>query len=116
MDVEEKKETKEKDLDRMTVKELREVAAGIPDLAGVHAMKKAELLATIKEAKGVKEEKPKKEKVEKEVVTVKELKRKIVELKRKREEAGKAKHKRMAHILRRKINRLKKETRRISQA
>ena len=116
MDAEEKKETKEKDLDRMTVKELREVAADIPDLVGVHAMKKAELLAAIKEAKGIKAEKPRKEKVEKGVVTVQELKRKIVELKRKRGEAREAKDKRMAHILRRRINRLKKETRRISQA
>ena len=109
-------EKKEKDLERMTVKELKEVAAESTELAGIHAMKKAELLAAIKKAKGIKEEKAPKEKIEKEAITVKELKTKIIELKAKREEARKAKDKRMAHILRRKINRLKKETRKISQA
>jgi len=111
---EEKK--KEKDLDRMTVKELKEVAAESTDLVGIHAMKKAELLAAIKEVKGIKEEKVPKEKIEKEAVSVKELKEKIIELKSKRKEARKIKDKRMVHILRRRINRLKKETRRISKA
>jgi len=116
MGAEQKKEHKDKDLDRMTVKELKTVAAEITDLVGVHAMKKAELLAAIKKAKGIKEEKAPKKKIEKEAITVKELKAKIIELKAKRKEARKAKDKRMVHILRRKINRLKKETRKISQA
>ena len=116
MGAEEKKEKKEKDLDRMTVKELKEVAAESTDLVGIHAMKKAELLTAIKEAKGIKEEKAPKEKIEKEAVTVKELKEKIIALKVERKEARKARDKRMVHILRRKINRLKKETRRISKA
>ena len=116
MDEEKKKESMEKELDRMTVKELKEVAAESTDLVGIHAMKKAELLAAIKETKGIKEEKAPKEKIEKEAVTGKELKEKIVELKAKRKEARKIKDKRMVHILRRKINRLKKETRRISKA
>ena len=109
-------EKKEKDLDRMTVKELKEVAAEITDLVGIHAMKKAELLAAIKEVKGIKEEKAPKKKVEKSIITIKELKVKIAELKAQRKEARKAKDKRMVYILRRKINRLKKETRRISEA
>ena len=116
MDTEKKKESKEKDLDRMTVKELKEVAAESADLVGVHAMKKAELLAAIKDAKGIKEEKAPKEKIEKGVITVKELKEKIIAFKTQRKEARKARDKRMVHILRRKINRLKKETRRISKA
>jgi len=116
MGAEQKKEHKDKDLDRMTVKELKTVAAEITDLVGIHAMKKAELLAAIKKAKGIKEEKAPKKKIEKEAITVKELKAKIIELKAKRKEARKAKDKRMVHILRRKINRLKKETRKISQA
>ena len=116
MGAEEKKLSKEKDLDRMTVKELKEVAAESTDLVGIHAMKKAELLAAIKEAKGIKEEKAPKEKIEKEAVTVKELKEKIIALKVERKEARKARDKRMVHILRRKINRLKKETRKISKA
>jgi len=116
MSEEKKKEKKDKDLDRMTVKELKEVAAENTDLVGIHAMKKAELLAAIKEAKGIKEEKAPKEKVEKSIVTIKELKEKIAELKAQRKEARKARDKRMVHILRRKINRLKKETRRMSEA
>ncbi len=112
----ESKEKKEKDLDRMTVKELKAVATESTDIVGIHAMKKAELLAAIKKAKGIKEEKAPKNKVEKEAITVKQLKTKIIELKAKRKEARNVKDKRMVHILRRKINRLKKETRKISQA
>jgi hypothetical protein len=115
MGAEKKKESKKKDLERMTVKELKEVATESTDLVGIHAMKKAELLAAIKEAKGIKEEKAPKEKIEKEAVTVKKLKEKIIAFKAQRKEARKARDKRMVHILRRKINRLKKETRSISK-
>ena len=108
-------EKQERDLDRMTVKELRAIASEIPDLVGVHAMKKAELLAGIKEARGIKEEKAPKKKVAKGTVTVKDLKAKILDLKAKREEARKAMDKRMVEIYRRKINRLKKGTRKVSQ-
>jgi hypothetical protein len=109
-------EKQEKDLDRMTVKELRAIAAETTDLVGIHAMKKADLLAAIKESQGTKEEKAPKEKIEKRVITVKQLKTKVIELKTKREEARRAKDKRMVEIYRRKINRLKKGTRKISQA
>ncbi len=109
-------EKKEKDLDRMTVKELRAVAAENADLVGIHAMKKAELLAAIKDAHGIKKEKAPKEKIVKGAITVKQLKTKIIELKSKRQEARTAKDKRMVEIYRRKINRLKKGTRKISQA
>jgi len=108
-------EKQEKDLDRMTVKELRAVAADTADLVGIHAMKKAELLAAIKEAQGIKKEKAPKVKIIKEAITVKHLKTKIIELKSKRDEARAAKDKRMVEIYRRKINRLKKGTRKISQ-
>ena len=109
-------EKKEKDLDRMTVTELRALAAESTDLVGIHAMKKAELLTAIKEAKGIKEEKAPKEKVERAAITIKQLKAKIVALKEKREEARKAKDKRIVDILRRRINRAKKRTRKLSQA
>jgi len=116
MAAKETQDRKEKDLEQMTVKELRAVAAETADLAGIHAMRKAELLAAIKEARGIKEEKPLREKVEKTGVTVKQLKAKIVELKRKREEAREEKDRRMIEILRRRINRVKKRTRKLSQA
>ena len=109
-------EKQEKDLDRMTVKELRAIASETTDLVGVHAMKKAELLAAIKEAQGITEEKTPKKKVVKGPVTVKDLKVKIVEFKAKRQEARKAGDKRMVGIYKRKINRLRKGTRKVSQA
>jgi len=80
---EEKKE--EKPLDKMTAKELREVALEIPGIDGVHAMKKEQLLAAIKEARGIKDEEPvkkAKKKAPKKQVSVKELKDKIIQLKK----------------------------------
>jgi len=59
-----KKEMHDKPLDKMTVTELREVAKEIPDLTGVHGMKKAELLAAVQEAKGVEAEAPEEPKAE----------------------------------------------------
>ncbi|NNL42079.1 MAG: transcription termination factor Rho, partial [Desulfobacterales bacterium] len=57
------KKTKEKPLDKLTVKELREIAKEIPEITGVHGMNKAELLDAIEKAKGALKT-PKKEKVE----------------------------------------------------
>ena len=56
------KETKEKTLDKMTVKELREIAKEIPDITGVHGMNKAELIDAVNKVKGIAE--APKEKVE----------------------------------------------------
>ena len=55
-----KKEHKkeEKPLEKMTVKELRAIALEIPRAVAVHDMKKAELIACIKEARGIKDEAP----------------------------------------------------------
>ena len=47
------KATKEKTLDNMTVKELREIAKEIPDITGVHGMNKAELLDAVSKVKGI---------------------------------------------------------------
>lgn len=115
MAAKEKEQSKEKDLERMTVKELRTLAAETTDLVGVHAMKKAELLAAIKETKGIKEEKAPREKIKKRGVTVKQLKAMIVELKNRRQQAREGRDKRMVAILRRRINRARKRTRKISQ-
>ncbi|MEJ2729172.1 MAG: Rho termination factor N-terminal domain-containing protein [Deltaproteobacteria bacterium] len=51
---------KEKPLEKMTVKELREMAKDIPGITGVHGMKKDELVVEIKKAKGIKDEPVKK--------------------------------------------------------
>ena len=135
------KETKEKPLDKMTVKDLREIAKEIPDITGVHGMNKAELLDAIEKAKGFvetpkekaetpkeKAEAPKekaetpKEKTEtpkkkaetpKKIkgISVKDIKSKIRSFKAERKAAIEAKDKKMATIYRRRISRLKKKSR-----
>ncbi len=113
---EEKKAEAEKPLDKMTAKELREVALEIDGITGVHAMKKAELLEAIKEAKGIKDEEPAKKKVERGTLTVKELKEKIRTLQEEKKAARTAKDKVKIDVLRRRINRLKKQTRKVARA
>jgi hypothetical protein len=101
-----KKATKEKPLDKMTVKELRELAKEIPDIVGVHGMNKGDLLVAIKEARGITDA-PKK----KTSGSVREIKVKIKVFKTKREEAIGAKDAKMATIFKRRISRLKKKSR-----
>jgi cell division protein FtsX len=110
-------EKKEKSLEKMTAKELREMALGLPGIQGVHAMKKEELITAIRAAKGITEQEPKKEKKafvkkEKVTLTVAELKQKVKELRAKREELLQGENLKMAEILRRRVSRLKKKTRR----
>ena len=50
------KQVKQKPLEKMTAKELREMALGIEGIVGVHSMNKPELIAAIKEAKGIVDE------------------------------------------------------------
>ena len=110
-------EKKEKPLEKMTAKELREMALGMQGIHGVHAMKKEELLEAIRKAKGIPEPELKKEKQvtakkEKVVLTVADLKLKAKELRAKREDLLQQRNWRMAEILRKQIGRLKKRTRR----
>ena len=99
-------ETKEKPLERMTAKELREMAQGLSGIEGVHAMKKEELIAAIRAAK----ELPHGEK--KVALTPAELKHQIKELKLKKAEALEQRNRVQASLLRKQISRLKKKTRR----
>ncbi len=110
-------EKKEKPLEKMTAKELREMALGLPGIEGVHAMKKEELITAVRAAKGITEPEPKKErkpfvKKEKVVFSAAQLKQKVRELRSKRQELLKEKNLKMAEILRRRVSRLKKRTRR----
>ena len=108
----------EKPLEKMTAPELKEIAMEIPGLTGVHAMKKSDLIAVIKEYYGIEEEGPatgKKKKVEKRAASAKELKTKIIQLREKQGEARATKNKKDVEILRRRINRLKKQTRKVAQ-
>lgn len=109
----------EKPIDKMTAKELREIAVKIPGVTGVHAMKKEELLKIIKEAKGIKDEPPvkmRKKKGAKPGVSVKALKQKITELRKEKEAIRMAKDRKKVDILRRRINRLKKRARKAAHA
>ena len=99
-------EAKEKPLEKMTAKELRDVAKEIPQITGVHGMNKAELVSAIKEARGIVDEKKKSD------ASVRDLKRKIRSLKADRDAALEAKDKKKVGIYRRRISRLKKKTRR----
>jgi protein-arginine kinase activator protein McsA len=102
-----KKETKEKPLEKMTAKELRELGKQIPDIKGVYGMNKAELISAIKKVRGIAEDTGKKTDS-----SVREIKKKIKALKAEREIALDKNDKKMAAIYRRRITRLKKKTRR----
>ena len=97
----------EKPLDKMTAKELREVAKEIPEITGVHGMVKADLLSAIKAARGIEDEKP----APPTKSTGGGIKKVIKDLKKVRQTALEAKDKKMATIYKRRISRLKKKSR-----
>ena len=105
----EKKEQLKKPLDKMTVKELKEIALEIPEITGVHGMNKSDLLTAIKAAKGIEEETKKKTSG-----SVRDVKSKIKALKAKRNAAAEEKDIKMATIYRRRISRLKKKSRKVA--
>jgi uncharacterized protein (UPF0264 family) len=106
-----------KQLPKMTIKELRDMAKEL-GAEGVSGMKKEDLLEFIRKAKGITELKPHKvaKKKAKKELNVKELKKDIISLKAKRAEALQKGDKRMATIYRHRISKLKKQTRKVAQA
>ena len=102
-----KKEAKEKALEKMTAKELREVAIEMPEITGVHGMNKAELINAIKLARGIEIKSEKKTDSK-----IREIKKKIKEFKAKRETLLESNDNKMAAIYKRRIIKLKKKTRR----
>ncbi len=105
-------------LDKLTVKELREIAAEFPHERAIHDMKKEELIAFIKQAKGIKEEEPvRKHKPRGKIkLTKPEVKAKIRELKVLQGQAVESKETEKAVLLRHQISRLKKISRRVAEA
>jgi hypothetical protein len=101
-----KKEEKQKPLDKMTVKELRDLAKQETDIQGVYVMNKPELISGIKKARGIEETAPKKSDT-----SVREIKHKMRALRVVRESALKEDNSRMAEIIKKRISRLKKKTR-----
>ncbi|QER42096.1 hypothetical protein F1847_04810 [Thermodesulfobacterium sp. TA1] len=73
----------EKKLEKMTIKELREIALQIPEISGVHGMNKEELISALKKVYGIKEE-PKKI-----GASMREIKAKVKKFKALAEEAKK---------------------------
>ncbi len=103
----ERKEKKEKPLDKMTATELRKYALDLGEISGVHGMNKEELLAAVKEVKGIKDEGAAVK------VSMRDLKEKAREMRGKKQEAIAAgESPKKVEILRKKANRLKKRTRR----
>jgi cell division protein FtsX len=100
--------TEEKPLDKMTAPELKEIAATIPGVTGVTAMKKEELLALIKKHRGIEDDTHAK----KAEAAKKRLKNKLVDLRALKAAAREEKDNKKVDVLRRRINRLKKKTRR----
>lgn len=93
----------------MTVKELREVALELPEITGVHGMNKGELLAKIKEAKGIEDEP-----VHEHSDSVGKVKNRIKAFKAKRAAALQENDAKMATIYKRRISRLKKKSRKVA--
>ncbi len=104
--------TPKKPLEKMTAKELREYALELGGIVGVHSMNKEELLGAIKEGLGISDEAGSKLFARE----IKDTKGKIKELKAQRDAAREAGDKKQVEILRRRIGRLKKKTRRLSGA
>lgn len=119
---EKKHHKEEKPIDKMTVKELREVALEIPHEhteVAVRDMNKEQLVAFIKQARGIKDEEPvhheKKKKVKvKVVLSRQDIKAKIRKLKEEKLATSGDKDRKSASILRRRISRLKKLSRKIA--
>jgi len=102
----EQKEKKEKPLEDRTIKELREEALQLGTLHGVHGMNKEELVSALRKEKGIPE--PKKTGN----LSVREVKAKIATLKtQKEDERTQGASRGRLTILRKKIARLRKQTR-----
>jgi len=112
------KEHDEKHLEKLTIKELRDIAAEIPHEKAIHDMKKEELIAFIKEARGIKDETPvkKKKHIGKVTMTKPQLKAKIRELKALMVQTLESEERGKAAWLRHKISQLKKKSRRLVTA
>jgi len=118
-DVKKEEKQAEKPLDKMTVVELREVAkVEIPGITGVIGMKKDQLLEAVREARGITAETPAQKKTRKKTagprrnMTGREMKQEIIRLRAERETVRQEKDKKKLEIIRRRINRLKKMSRR----
>ncbi|MFW5489721.1 MAG: hypothetical protein ACNI3A_15070 [Desulfovibrio sp.] len=102
-----------KPLDKMTVKELRELCIDkfSKFIVGASGMDKETLLASIKDVLGIEDEEEPKP-AEEAKSKIREIKDQVKAL---RAEKAKAESRKAVEILRKKINRLKKQTRRLAK-
>ena len=100
----------EKKLEKLTIKELREIALQIPEITGVHGMNKEELISALKKVYGIKEE-PRKV-----GESMRELKAKIRKFKALAEEAKKNKDWIKYKRYRKLASKFKKRTRKLAKA
>lgn len=101
------KENAEKPVEKLSAKELKVIALQIPDITGVHGMNREELVAAVKKSRGIGDEK-----AQKTGRPLRDIKKKIRELKVAKVETKKSSGNAAVDIVRRRINRLKKMTRR----
>lgn len=109
-----KKKHEEKTLEKMTVKELRAIALELPHSTAVHDMKKEDLIAFVREARGIKDEAPAQKKAKHTVklkITKADIKAQIRQLKAMKLQALEAGDGGKAVGLRQRISRLKKKSR-----
>ncbi|MFH1625686.1 MAG: transcription termination factor Rho [Pseudomonadota bacterium] len=105
----------EKNLEDLTVIKLREMARNYPEIVGVHAMKKAELIDAIRKVTE-RPEKEKKKTAERITKSMTDLKREIRTLKAQRQDAVENKDRKGLKSLRRRIKKLKRKTKRRANA
>jgi len=96
-----------REIEKMTIIKLKEECLKIPNIVGVHGMNKAQLIAELKEFKGIPVDVPKKKKT-----PVKSLKQNIKKLREQFGVAASEKKEQRAHYLKKRISTLKKKTRR----
>ena len=94
-------------LEKMTTKDLKEIALQVPEISGVHGMRKEQLVEALRKSKGIELPKAKKG-----AATLGALKKRIRAAKTRRAEALEAKDRKAAAIFRRRVSRLKKLSRR----
>jgi hypothetical protein len=95
------------ELEKLTVVKLREVAHEYPEIVGATGMKKEELIKAILQARGEPVEKEKK----KDLVLISHIKKEIKKLKEEQAKALTDKDSNKTSVLRKKISKLKKQTR-----
>ncbi|HPD56291.1 MAG TPA: hypothetical protein P5294_02410 [Smithellaceae bacterium] len=110
-----KEQHEEQHLEKLTIKKLQEIAAEFPHERAIHDMKKEELIAFIKQAKGIKDESPAHKHRHKGKIKMAkpELKARIRELRKLRLQALESGEAKQALTLRYHIARLKKQSRRM---